>query len=274
MRVRLVVVGYMLASALAGSLASECSASKASPAALPKGAGLLCSDSQVICVPKSLEQSLISNPLELTVEANFADVEVAWEVVDSTGQSLESFSTFQYLEPFSDQTSSSKTLRLNDYALQPSKSGRGTLVLTPSRYDGTQGVKEFPKLRIPVRLNTATTVLTILLPADSEKYEAEVSSSIDDSKPFAPVTPLVPHSVTVMKVKGEDVMAATVEAVLRAKPGQAQWHVTGIRVDGKTAHVRITGDNWAGVSYYARSVYYLVAASLRKFPGIKHVVFD
>lgn len=150
------------------------------------------------------------------------------------------------------------------------------LVLTPSRFDVSSGKTDLPKLEIPIRLNIATTKLTILLPADPDKYQAEVASSVegDFSARFEPKTPLVPQSVIVMKVARGDLMGTTAEAVLQAMPGQATWHVTNVRMDGGVAHIKLDAGGWAGVTYYSRAICFLIDKSLLRFRGVAQVIFD
>lgn len=269
MRLRLTILGCGVVSAFASlSMSAQFSSSAGTRSVSASPANLLCNEGRTICVSQSVEHSLISNPLKLTVEADSDDVQLGWEVDDSTGQTLESGSTYDYPERYT------KRIDITDYVLRPAKSDSGRLVLSPSRYKLPSGKTDLPKLSIPVRLDTATTVLTILSPTNPQEYKAEVIRSIEEGATFKPTTPLVPQSVTVMKVEKNSIMAATAEAVLRFMPGQGPWHVTGFHVRGRTAHVKLNGSGWAGVSYYLRSVSFLVEKSLLRFPNIREVVFD
>jgi hypothetical protein len=50
--------------------------------------------------------------------------------------------------------------------------------------------------------------------------------------------------------------------------------VTDWHQEGNTAHVKIAGDGWAGVSYYLMEVEYLIRKSVLNLPGIEKFVFD
>lgn len=276
MRLRVAILGCGLVSAFASlSMITRSGSSAGTTSSSASSVNLLCNEGRIICVSQSAEYSLISSPLKVAVEVNSSDdIQLGWEVNDSTGQTLESGSTYECpVEAAVKGTS--KRFDITDYVLQPSKSDSGRLVLSPSRFNTLSGKTDLPKLKIPVRLDTATTVLTILLPKNSHEYQGEVITSINEGEAdFVPKTPLVPQSVTVMKVEKNGIMAATAEAVLRAMPGQSPYHVTGFDVHDRTAHVKISGNAWAGVSFYWRSISFLVKKSLLQFPNIREVVFD
>lgn len=243
----------------------------------PNSTGLLCTDGKILCVSRGLQNSRIFSPMRIRAEITSPNnIQVAWELKDSTGQSLLSGSTFDYLEPFAAQSAGSKALDVTVYILEPAKSDHGMLVLTPQRYDLSSGTTDLGCLSIPVRLDTSTTILTILLPKDLRMYEEEVIAHVEQPKKadFKPETPLVQKAVAVMKVEEGAKMAATAEAVLRAVPAQGEpWHVKSLRLDHGTAHLDIDSDAWAGVSYYWFGVGYLLEKSLKQFPGVREVEF-
>jgi hypothetical protein len=43
---------------------------------------------------------------------------------------------------------------------------------------------------------------------------------------------------------------------------------------GSIAHVTLVGDNWAGVTYYATEVSYLIQESVLHLPGVTKLIFD
>ena len=57
----------------------------------------LCTEGRIICVSTSVKGSLVNNPFRIDVQVNSPDdIEVAWEIRDSTGQILEASSTYDY----------------------------------------------------------------------------------------------------------------------------------------------------------------------------------
>lgn len=255
-------------------LASLVGPAFALPGPEPATATPRCDEQKLICVSTPAENSPISNPLELSVEVKEPDIEVGWELKDSTGQVLVSASTFDYMEAFSKATGPSKTLHLKVYGLLRAKASDGTFTITPFRTNVENPPAELPKLTIPVRLETIPTILIILSPKDWDAYKREAENSLDDNKPFRPTTVLVTQPVPVMKLQRDDVAGAMAEAILQAHPGQEHWHVTNAWVKGDTAHVAINSPGWAGVSYYSREVFFLIEKSLLRLNGIRHVVFD
>jgi hypothetical protein len=277
MRLHVTILQYMLLTAFAGMpMSAQSGAHIGTGLASTSSADILCNEGRVICVSQSLRDSLISSPLKFTVEVNSANnVELDWELDDTTGQTLESGSTDNHTEPVTTLSPTLKKIEIRQYVFQPSKSDAGTLVLSPYRYEPSSGTTDLPKLNIPVRLDTATSALTILLPDNSKEYQADVDHSAENGdENFEPQTSLVPQTVTVMKIRNDDIMEATAETVLQSMQGQSPWHVSDFRLDGGTAHVKLRGEGWAGVSFYLRSVSFLIKKSLLQFPGIKQVVFD
>jgi hypothetical protein len=248
-----------------------------SPAAKPQNFAALCNGSGLLCVSSSLVHSEISVPLDFTVIINSPDeIYVAWEVADSTGQILESNSTYDFLIPVTSTAPSRKALHIKDYFLKPAKSDTGFLTLTPSRFDTATGKSNLPPLEIPVRLTIATTQLTYLLPKDEGAFISEVAASIDNQshKNFSAKTPLTLHTVTAMKVNPDQIIGATAEATSLGYPGQGPWHIIDARRDGDTAHLTLAGGGWTGVTYYLTGLNYLLTQSVLRIPGVKHVEFD
>lgn len=263
---------------LLAAIARLSAGQQTAPSPLARLADLFCNDGRTLCVSRSVERALIAAPFQLSVEVSPSDdVQVGWEIDDSTGQPLVAGSTYDYVDPpFSASSSASRTLHIQEYLLQPAKSAKGTLILSPSRFDSSVGKTDLPKLEIPVRLQTATTKLTILLPQDKSSFDAEVARSVEEdfSAPFKPQTALVPRLVTVMQVANGGRIGAAAQAVLQAVPGQATWHVIDVRVDGGDVHLKLDSGGWAGVTYYSRSVSFLIDKSLRHMRGVTRVIFD
>ena len=235
----------------------------------------LCSEGEVICVSRSLEDSLISNPMDVTVVVNTDDqIEVTLEIADSTGLVLESTSTNDDHSLFCRDSQIPKTLRIRDYLLQPAKSTTGTMTLTPIHYDPSSGKTGLPGLTIPIHLNTTTSFVTILLPANNDDFNAEEAvwfGKLERRGEFSPKATLVKHTVTVMKVDPSHIVGATAAAAARAWPGQGPWHVIDSHLDGDTAHITITGDAWAGITYYLDELDFIITKSLLGIHGVKRV---
>jgi hypothetical protein len=236
-----------------------------------------CAEGRIICIPKSETNSLIGNPFRVDVQVNSdLDIFIAWEIRDSTGQVLESSSTYDYnVGPTQDFTLG-RVFHIVAFIFTPSKSSRGTLTLTPSRYTIQTGGVNLPGLTIPVRLSTAKSTVTTLEPANPAELTNAVIDRMDRSEggDFNPRLKLVERKTEIMQLDQTAIIAATVEAVLRLSPGQSPWHITHWRRSGSTAHVTLVGGGWAGSSYYGAEVGYLMRKSALHLPGIKDLVFD
>jgi hypothetical protein len=220
---------------------------------------------------------LISNPFRIDVQVNSSDdIFVAWEIRDSTGQVLESSSTYDYVNQPTRDFAPGRTLHLQAFILTPSKSERGTLTLTPSRYTIQTGGVNLPGVTIPVRLTTAKSVVTILEPENPDELKGAASAWLqgDDHSEFDPKLKLDAHEIETMRFDRTAIIGATVEAVFRSWPGQGPWHITHWRQIDSTAHVTLVGGGWAGVSYYATEVDYLIKKSVLRLPGITKLIFD
>jgi len=243
----------------------------------PSSANLICSEGRIICVSQSVAHSLVSNPLRIEVHVNSpAEIEVDWEIDDSTGQVLESSSTYEYPDMPTGDSSPTKTLHIQDFIFTPAKSESGTLTLRPTRYGAATGKADLPGLDIPVRLTTARTSVTTLEPFDPQALGTAVVEWMDSHDPpeFDPKLKLVLRHDTIMRIDRDAIIGATAEAVLRSGTFQCPWHVTDWHQEGRTAHVRIAGDGWAGMSYSLTEVDYLIRKSVLNLPGIKKFVFD
>jgi len=222
------IVGWFAVSALAGSGAAASSTD------------LLCDPGKIICISKSVAHSLISNPFRLEVHVNSADdIEVKWEIRDSAGQVLESSSTYDYMDSPVRTSAPSKVLHIQDFILKATKSERGTLILTPSRYTVREGRVDLPGFEIPVRLTAKKTLVTTLGPEEPKALHAAVIEWVEGERhdDFDPKLKLVPHQAEVMRIDPDAVIGATVEVALRSFGGQGPWHVTHWHRDGNTAHV-------------------------------------
>lgn len=237
----------------------------------------LCSKGKIICVSESVTNSLVNSPFRIDVQVNSADdIEVAWEIRDSTGQVLESSSTGDYVDQPTQNFSLGRVLHIQAFIFTPAKAGRGTLTLTPSRYTIQTGGVNLPGITVPVRLATATSTITILEPKNPDDLKDAASEWVQGEKhpEFDPKLKLVARRIEVMQFAPAAIIGATAEAVLRSWPGQGAWHVVGWRQSGSTAHLTLVGSGWAGVTYYETEISYLIKQSVLNLPGIKKIVFD
>jgi hypothetical protein len=260
---------------LCPSIDAQSSANSEKPAAT--GSKRLCSKGKIICVSKSVTNSLVNNPFRIGVQVNSADdIEVAWEIRDSTGQVLESSSTGDYVNQPTRDFALGRTLHAQAFIFTPAKSSRGTLTLTPSRYTIQTGGVDLSGITIPVRLTTAKSTVTTLEPENPDELKGAVSDWVqgEEHPEFNPKLKLVARQIEVMRFNRTAIIGATAEAVLRSFPGQGPWHVTHWQQSRSTAHVTLVGDGWAGVTYYATEVSYLIKESVLNLPGIKKLVFD
>jgi hypothetical protein len=268
MRRRLLILGCAIISALACSPSMDAQSPSETPAA--KGPEKLCAPGKLICVSKSATNSQVSNPFRIDVEVNSADdIQVAWEIRDSTGQVLESSSTGDYVNQPTENFSVGRTLHVQAFIFTPAKSERGTVTLTPSGGD-------LPGITIPVHLTTAKSTVTILMPDKPDELADSASDWVQGEKhpKFDPKLNLRTRQIEIMQFDQAAIIGATVEAVLRSWPGQGPWHATHWRQGGSTAHVTLVADGWAGVTYYATEVNYLIEKSVLNLPGVKKLVFD
>jgi hypothetical protein len=243
-------------------------------------ANLLCSEGKIICISASVERSLISNPLRIEVRVNSPNpIEVNWEIDDKTGQVLDSSSPSEYIYTPGAETSPEKPLHIQDFIFKPPTSTSGTLVLIPKSYTVATGEWiDLLGLKIPVRLTTAKTMVTTLEPEAPGALQSAVNEWMDEeshsSPEFDPKLKLVAHRVAIMRVDRDANIGATAEAVLRSKHGQQeQWHVRDWRQEANIAHIKISGDGWAGSSSYWTAVQYLIRKSVVHLPGIEKVAF-
>lgn len=238
----------------------------------------LCTQGRVICVSDSVGNSLISNPFRIDVQVNSPDeIFIAWEIRDGTGRMLEANSTYDYTvtEPGRD-ASIGRMVRVTVFIFATAGAADGTLKLTPSRYTAQTGEVDLDSLTIPIRLNMVTSTVTILEPANPEVFKGAAAEWVEgETHPeFKPTVKLVPRQITILHFDQKDLIGATAEAVLRSWAGQGGWHVTDWQKDGSTAHVTLEGGGWAGVTYYATEVTFLIKQCLLNLPGIKNIVFD
>ena len=135
MRQYLLVVGCAVISALASPTVDVQLFSNTGGFAAPGSKNLLCNEGRIICVSKSLTNSLIANPFRIDVDVSSADeIEVAWEIRDGTGQVLESASTYELVDVPTRHLLPRSTLHIQGFIFTPAKSQYGTLILSPSPF--------------------------------------------------------------------------------------------------------------------------------------------
>ena len=251
--------------------------SSASNAPSAKDAMSLCAPDRLICVSRSVTNSLIRNPFRIAVQVNSVDdIYVAWEIRDSTGRVLESDSTYHYTNGPIQDFLIDGAWHIQAFIFTPARSEQGTLALTPSRYAIQTGGVDLPGIKIPIRLTTGTSRVAILLPEHPDELQNAANDWVQDDAhmKFDPKLKLRGREIEIMRFDQSAILGATVEAVLRLWPGQGPWHVTRWRQNGSTAHVAIVADAWAGVSYYGAGAGYLIEKSVLRLPGIRKLVFD
>jgi hypothetical protein len=239
----------------------------------------LCAPGRVICVSRSVNNSLIRNPFRIAVQVNSADdIYVAWEIRDNTGLVLESDSTYHYANGPIQDFLIGGAWHIQAFIFTPAKSDQGTLTLTPSRYTIQAGGVDLPGITVPVRLITAKSTVTILMPDNPDELKGAAREWVEgETHPLAKFDPKLSFStrqIEIMQIDQAAIIGATAEAVLRSWPGQGPWHVTHWRQSGSTAHVTLVADGWAGVTYYAAQVSCLIEKSVLNLRGVKKLVFD
>lgn len=270
----LLILGWALVSAIH----AQCPATNETPSSI--GAKDLCTKDEIICVSKTVTDSFVNNPFRLDVQVNSTDdIDVAWEIRDSTGQVLESSSTNDYVNQPTEDFALGRTLHIQAFIFTPARSERGTLTLTPKRYSIQTGEVNLPGAAIPVRLTTAKSTVRILEPAKPDELKGAVSDWVqsehhEDHPEFKAKLKLVARDIEIMRLNRTEILGATVAAVLRSWPGQGSWHLAHWQQRGSTAHVTLVGDGWAGVTYYATEVSYLIQESVLHLPGITKIIFE
>jgi hypothetical protein len=237
----------------------------------------LCAKGNVICVAKSLTNSVLTNPFKIDIQVNSGDdIQVGWEIRDGTGEVLESSSTYEHAGSPTEDFTPGRIFHIRDFIFIPAKSEHGTLTLTASRYTIQTGGVGLPGITIPVRLMTANATVRILVPEKPNELNGAAAEWIEGGPhdSFNPKLKLVERRQQVMRFEPQDEIGVTVEAVLRAWLGQEQWHVVDWRQVGTTAHVAIVGGGWAGVSYYGAEVGFLIEKSVLSLPHVRKFVFD
>jgi hypothetical protein len=276
MRLCLLILGCVVLSATAYPPTGARSPANSGIPALADSQNL-CTEGRVVCVSKTVTNSLISNPFRIDVQVNSPeDIYVAWEIRDSIGQLLESSSTYDYVNNATRDFTPGRTLHVQAFILTRAKSERGTLTLTPSRYTIQTGGVNLPGLTIPVRLTTAKSTVTILAPENPNELKDAVSGWLQsgDHSEFDPKLKLDARKIEIMRFDRTAIIGATVEAVFRSWPGQGPWHITHWRQIDSSAHVTLAGGGWLGVSYYLTEVKYLIKESVLHLPGITKLAFD
>jgi len=277
MRWCLLILPCAIASALAFPASMHAQSRGNSETRAANGSNSICASGRIICVSKSVTNSLVSNPFSIDLQVNSADdIQVGWEIRDGSGQILESSSTGDYVNQPTKDFSLGRMLHVQAFIFTPAKSERGTLTLTASGSKVRAGEIDTPEITIPVRFTTARSTITMLLPNDPDDLKEAASDWVQGEKhpKFSPKLNLVTRQIEIMTFDQTAVIGATVEAVLRAWPGQGVRHVTHWSQNGSVAHVTIVADGWAGVTYYATEVDYLIEKSVLNLPGIEKVVFD
>ncbi len=127
-------------------------------------------------------------------------------------------------------------------------------------------------LRLTIPELPRTMEVTILVPADVQKYD-EVINGEQDFKgaaelPFVRKKVVVPYS--------RDVIRASADAAATEMPSQGGATIIYLRIDRGTAYVllNIDRDGWAGVSFSLARCHPVVEKTLLQFKNVKRVVWN
>lgn len=268
------VRGSASASILAILIAFPCAAAANTPKPL-------CNEGGVVCVDASLANSFVANPLALSVQVNSTgDVDVDWELRDSSGNMLDLGSTEDRLDWPGSDPSPRRTLHIMDFILRPAGSTQGTLILTPIAHKSQDDEgEELPQLTIPVRLSTARSVVTILEPEDPNHFHDEYYNWANthlssDPTPYQTKIPFTAHQIEVMYFDRRVAVGMTAAVVINRYQGESPWYLTHWSLVGNTAHIGLNGCGWSGVSNYVSLVNYVIRRSMLSIPGVADYVFD
>jgi hypothetical protein len=250
---------------------------------LKRTAKLLCNQGGVVCVPASLSHALISNPLTVNIQVTSPlDVDVDWELRDSTGNVLDFGSTEDRGYWAGQHPSPRRTMHVMDFILKPSASTQGTLVLSPvvcmdKDRDGQNEGQDLPQLTIPVRLSTARSVVTLIEPQDPNRFHenyfnwANTHLSTDPTS-YQTDMPFTTHQFEVMRFDRKAAVGVIAAAIIDRYRGEGPFYVTHWSLVGSTAHIAMDGSAWSGVSNYVSLVNYLIRRSVSYVPGVEDYV--
>jgi hypothetical protein len=244
-------------------------------------AAALCNGNRSLCVPRATQNMLIANPFAITMTATGSLSDINWELDDQAGKKLA-------MGKASDDPnwnaganpSSSARFQLRAYVFVLPETADGVLKVSPVQ-NGPQGASsELPELTIPVRFESGTSTLPVLVPKSYDQYQAEVEDWASTNGPpahFAPKSPFVMERLTIMSVS--DVVFASAEAAAERASAlsQAPVRVLNLAIQGNTAYVDLSlndlQDHWAGFSITVIKVEALIEKDILQFPHIKSVVF-
>lgn len=238
---------------------------------------LLCNQDGTVCVPASVEKSVVQIPFHFQVRVRSQDqIILGWELRDDGGKILDRDPDGLLAFPDGQPSGSTRTLAVRDFGLAPAQTEHGELLLQATAFS-MQGEKHpLPKLSIPVRIDLRTSKVVCGVPADPSQFSravvAAVESEPSDRKPIQ--ASLRWRTETVLYVQPGMLGGAAAEAAARAYRGQSAWHVVDYREMQGTAHVAIFGSAWAGVTYYLAGLHYLVQRTLEHQSTVRRVVFD
>lgn len=237
----------------------------------------VCNQGSTLCVNAALSQSVVQNPLYFEVQVRCPDgVDLDWDLRDASGKLLDQDSDGSLAFLVSRASPSRRILAVRDFGLAPAASGHGTLVLHATAFSATRPNYPLPELSIPVRLDLRTTNVTYAVPADAHAFSQAIANSVE-SDPAHPVpvqAQIQWRTRTVLDTPPAMLGGAAAEAAARADPSQGTWHVAYYRTTATTAHIAISGEGWAGVSYYLAGLHYLLQKTAEHQPGVRRVVFD
>lgn len=242
---------------------------------------VLCNADKSVCVAPATQSMLIDNPFDIAVTATSNVSDISWELDDQAGQKLAFGKASDDPHWSSGSTSSPERFRLRAFVFVLPKTASGVLKLSPIQTDQPDRTSNGVALNIPVRFESGTSTLSVLVPKNYEQYQSEAddwASTHGIASRFAPKLPFVRQRLTVMRVN--DVVFASAEAAAEKASvlSQAPVRILNFTVQNGTACVDLSlndlQDAWAGISFTIAKVEPLIKKDLSQFPNIHHVVFN
>jgi hypothetical protein len=225
------------------------------PAAHTNG-NLLCDNQGIICVSSSTKNSAIPNPMNLDVQINSTSSqnELDWTITNGAGQTI----------GYGVYVGTSSLPHLQAFFAEPAQSVTGTLTLTfygitSDFYDPNAPSSTFT---VPIKLNVATTSVTILAPQNFQ----------EDGQPIS----FASQKIEVMRVNGDDPIEETAVATVKAMAGGqgSDLYMESFHLENGIATVMLALPNggWAGYSIWANGIAPTIEKNLLQFPSVKKVV--
>ena len=240
----------------------------------------LCNSDKSVCVAPATQNLLMANPFDITLTVAASVGDIHWELADQSGQELAFGKASDDPNRSSASTSLPERFQLRAFVFVLPKAASGILKLSPVQTDRLGRTLNLAALNIPVRFESDTSTLDVLVPKSYEQYQSEADDWASTHSPpsrFTPTSPFVHERLTVMHVS--DVAFASAEAAAEKASAQSQEpvRILNFTVKNGTAYVDMSlndlQDAWAGISFTIAKVEPLIGKDLSQFPNIHQVVF-